>query len=64
MHGQVVAVQDDRDHFHIIEPVPFNPRITEAESQEPSVMPVREGMYSHVSGWPDHFEWDGWRSHD
>lgn len=66
MHDQRVAVPDDRDHFHIIEPV----GAVRWALREPSgddaigVVSTREGMYSQVQDRPGEFEWDGWRSHD
>lgn len=65
-HGRTVAVQDDRDHFHIIEPVMLPTEFEEPDDDTPvdSQVKVREGMYSQVRASPGDFEWDGWRSHD
>lgn len=59
-HGQTRAVQDDRDHFHIIEPNP----LYELGVNDDTVLPTREGMYSRIHNSKTEFEWDGWRSHD
>lgn len=61
-HGQVVAIPDDRDHFHIIMPVLSPPEFQQAEN--PSGIETREGTYSQVRGLPGEYEWDGWVSHD
>ena len=64
-HGRIVQVQDDRDHFHIIEPVAVVRDLTEIdENTQPERVETREGMYSIVKGSPTDYEWDGWRSHD
>lgn len=65
-HGRLVAVQDGRDHFHIIEPVQGVQSFLEEDDETPPTLEVRvrEGMYSRVLHSPDDFEWDGWRSHD
>jgi hypothetical protein len=68
-HGQLVAVQDDRDHFHIL--VPF--QVGEHELPNglliPETIHTREGMYScvkksRIDGTHEDYEWDGWTSHD
>lgn len=59
-HGQVRAVEDDRDHFHILgmmEPIT-------GTFELPADMRKREGMYSRIHNSKTEFEWDGWRSHD
>ena len=48
-HDRKIAMEDGRDHFHIL---------------EPGLIKTREGMYSRVQGSPGEFEWDGWRTHD
>jgi hypothetical protein len=64
-HGRVVAVQEGRDHIHIIEPVAIIGDFTETDDRdEPIHVETREGMYSQVAMSPGDFEWDGWRSHD
>ena len=67
MHDQHVAIPDDRDHFHIIEPVDDAVQRAlqaPADSDSIEVVSTREGMYSRVQGYPGEYEWDGWRSHD
>lgn len=66
-HGRTVEIPDNRDHFHIIEPVEEIARYfinapTESEAFETAQ--TREGTYSRVQGYPGNYEWDGWRSHD
>lgn len=66
-HGRVTAVEDGRDHFHIIEPVADAiERAIKAEAPEEGVqvVPTREGMYSRAHNSKTDYEWDGWRSHD
>ncbi|QKN87748.1 hypothetical protein IXEL_48 [Microbacterium phage Ixel] len=71
-HGRVTALEDGRDHFHIIEPVEdvvareLNMPHPEGEF---ATVTTREGMYSQVHDINSRpikgeFEWDGWRSHD
>lgn len=70
MHDQQVAIPDDRDHFHIIEPASdaIQRAIQEMKDEDTEQkfqrVPLREGMYSRVQGYPGEYEWDGWRSHD
>lgn len=66
-HGRTTAIEDGRDHIHIVEPINDAVKrvLEEAEGdQEFITVPMREGTYSRVAGRPDDFEWDGWRSHD
>ncbi|WNN96075.1 hypothetical protein SEA_SCHIMMELS22_44 [Microbacterium phage Schimmels22] len=67
-HDRRVAVENGRDHFHIIEPVAdvvAREMTKEHDADEGlQVVHTREGMYSQVRGVPGEFEWDGWRSHD
>lgn len=66
-HDRKVALEHNRDHFHIIESVEDAvARALKAPSEDDGIETVqtREGMYSQVQGLPGEFEWDGWRSHD
>jgi hypothetical protein len=62
-HGQLTAVEDGRDHFHIIEALPDFNRYADSIPTDGTV-PTREGMYSRIHDSKTEFEWDGWRSHD
>lgn len=62
-HGRTTAVQEGRDHFHIIEPEePLASLLTDEDI--PTSVKTREGMYSRIHNSKTEFEWDGWRSHD
>lgn len=72
-HGRRVAIEDGRDHIHILEAL--QEAIDRAIQAAPpadqifATVPVREGTYSqirNVSGQvvPGEFEWDGWVTHD
>lgn len=71
-HDRVTAIEDGRDHFHIIEPVEdiiARGIALPHEGDEFATVTTREGMYSQVHQstgrpLPGEFEWDGWRSHD
>lgn len=69
-HGRDTIVQDDRDHFHIIEPVEdvIARELGKAHDAPDDtgfhVARTREGTYSQVQGVPGEYEWDGWVSHD
>jgi len=60
-HDKVVAIEDGRDHIHLV-----MPDIDPAKMLDPTAagerVPVKEGTYSQVLGEPDQFEWDGWGS--
>jgi len=60
----VVAVQEGRDHFHVIAPIAQPPLYVEQDPDEPGQIQTREGTYSVVRYSPDDFEWDGWVTHD
>lgn len=70
LHDQHFVIPDDRDHIHIMEPAAdaVQRAIQEMKEDTPQSgfqrLPLREGMYSQVRGYPGEFEWDGWRSHD
>lgn len=68
-HGQLVALEDGRDHMHIREAVQdaIDRAINTAAPEDGEIfarVPVREGTYSRVFGSPNDFEWDGWVTHD
>ncbi len=70
-HGKTIAIEDGRDHVHILQPVEdalreaITKEITAEEAQQGlQRVPIKEGMYSQVRGCPGEYEWDGWRSHD
>lgn len=62
-HGIMVALEDDQNHFHVMEEV-FDPMtfLEDPDTEEDAVIEVRTGMYSRVGKSGD-FEWDGWRNH-
>lgn len=63
-HGRIVAVQDGRDHIHIVEPVGRLADLFDDDSTQPTTVETHEGTYSVVRYSPTDFEWDGWISHD
>lgn len=60
MHGLLRAIEEDADHFHIVETA-ANPLIN-AVLDIP--MQTREGTYVMVSYSRGDFEWNGWQVHD
>lgn len=66
-HGRKIALDANRDHFHLLEPVEEAiSRALQAPSLEEGieVVKTREGTYSVIRGYPGEMEWDGWVSHD
>jgi hypothetical protein len=61
-HDQVLALEDGRDHLHILGVMAVVDMFKDPPD-EPQVLPRKEGMYSRVSNTQE-FEWDGWVSHD
>jgi len=64
-HGQLVSVEDNRDHIHVVTPIMQPPtRLMDPVRHPDATLPTREGTYSQVQGEPNDFEWDGWVSRD
>lgn len=69
-HDRMVSVEDNHDHFHIVEPNPSYLAALRLGEAPPDgeELANREGMYSQVgrlsTPLKGEFEWDGWVSHD
>jgi hypothetical protein len=61
-HGRIIALPDDKDHFHILGSAT---ETAQEYTEEDEIKPVelRSGMYSRVVRCPNDFEWDGWVGH-
>jgi hypothetical protein len=64
MHGKKISIEIDQDHFHIAGALEAEFPQSGDDPQDPVAIPFREGMYSKVFGYPNDFEWDGWRTHE
>lgn len=64
-HGQTHALEDGRDHFHVLSPMTPAEIFKKAKDDGSAIsrVPKKEGTYSRVGSSQD-FEWDGWTSHD
>lgn len=56
-HGEEVVLPTGSHTIKIEQPV-FHQY---SEEEEPELVQVREGFYTPVAGYPQDWEWDGWR---